>query len=115
MWCASWLFRFRRPRGDRVKQVSGAVSLLALLFAVRDGPQNLASEVDPNIGGFTLRANHVSAANKYIESATLNGKPLDRPQFSHADIVNGGTLILDMGPAPNENLFVQSRSFAAPK
>jgi predicted alpha-1,2-mannosidase len=51
---------------------------------------------------FTIVANHVSAQNKYIQSATLNGKPWNRPWFSHADIANGGTLVLQMGSQPNE-------------
>ena len=50
---------------------------------------------------FTIVANHVSARNKYIQSATLNGQPLDKPWFSHADIKDGGTLVLEMGDAPN--------------
>jgi predicted alpha-1,2-mannosidase len=50
---------------------------------------------------FTIAARNVSAPNKYIQSATLNGKPLNRPWFTHADIANGGTLVLQMGPRPN--------------
>ena len=50
---------------------------------------------------FTIVANHVSAQNKYIQSAQLNGRPLDKPWFRHSDIANGGKLILEMGPAPN--------------
>lgn len=50
---------------------------------------------------FTILANHVSARNKYIQSAELNGKPLDKPWFRHADIANGGTLILEMADKPN--------------
>jgi len=50
---------------------------------------------------FTIVANHVSAKNKYIQSATLNGKPLDRPWFRHSDIEGGGTLVLEMGDTPN--------------
>jgi predicted alpha-1,2-mannosidase len=50
---------------------------------------------------FTIVANHVSARNKYIQSATLNGQPLDKPWFRHADIAGGGTLVLNMGDAPN--------------
>jgi len=48
-------------------------------------------------------ANHVSAQNKYIQSALLNGKPLNKPWFSHAEIASGGTLILEMGNKPNRN------------
>jgi predicted alpha-1,2-mannosidase len=50
---------------------------------------------------FTITAHHVSAQNKYIQSALLNGKPLNTAWFHHADIANGGTLVLEMGPKPN--------------
>jgi predicted alpha-1,2-mannosidase len=50
---------------------------------------------------FTIVADHVSAQNKYIQSAQLNGHSLDRPWFRHSDIANGGTLILEMGDTPN--------------
>jgi predicted alpha-1,2-mannosidase len=50
---------------------------------------------------FTITARNVSAVNKYIQSATLNGKPLNKPWFEHKDMVNGGTLALEMGPRPN--------------
>src|SRR5579875_3418254 len=50
---------------------------------------------------FTILAHHASAQNKYIQSATLNGQPLDKPWFRHADIANGGTLSLEMGDKPN--------------
>lgn len=50
---------------------------------------------------FTILANHVSAQNKYIQSATLNNKPWNKPWFSHADIADGGTLVIEMGDHPN--------------
>ena len=50
---------------------------------------------------FTITAQGVSSRNKYIQSAQLNGKPLLRPWFSHADIADGGTLVLQMGDQPN--------------
>lgn len=50
---------------------------------------------------FTIVANGVSARNKYIQSAQLNGKPLNKPWFSQADIANGGALVLQMGDQPN--------------
>jgi predicted alpha-1,2-mannosidase len=50
---------------------------------------------------FQIIANHVSDRNKYIQSATLNGKPLYKPWFEHADIANGGVLILEMTDKPN--------------
>jgi predicted alpha-1,2-mannosidase len=50
---------------------------------------------------FTIQANNVSARNKFIQSATLNGKPLTRPWFRHEEIANGGTLVLEMTDRPN--------------
>ena len=50
---------------------------------------------------FTVIANHVSARNKYIQSAQLNGKPLNKPWFQQADVADGGTLVLEMGDTPN--------------
>jgi predicted alpha-1,2-mannosidase len=52
---------------------------------------------------FVIVADHNSEKNIYIQSATLNGKPLNRPWFTHADIANGGKLVLNMGPAPNQS------------
>jgi predicted alpha-1,2-mannosidase len=51
---------------------------------------------------FTIIAGKTSARNKYIQSAKMNGKPLNGPWFNHSDIVNGGTLVLEMGPLPNK-------------
>lgn len=50
---------------------------------------------------FTITADNASIQNKYIRSATLNGKPLDKPWFTQKDIDEGGTLVLHMGPRPN--------------
>jgi len=50
---------------------------------------------------FTIVANHVSDQNKYIQSAQLNGKALDRAWFPHSAIANGGSLVLEMGDKPN--------------
>ena len=50
---------------------------------------------------FTIVANHVSARNKYIQSAQLNGKPFNYAWFRHADIADGGTLVLEMADHPN--------------
>ena len=46
---------------------------------------------------FTIIAKNNSRENKYIQSMVLNGKPLDKPFFTHQDIVDGGTLELTMG------------------
>ena len=41
---------------------------------------------------FLITAKNNSATNKYIQSATLNGKPLTTPFFTHKDLTVGGTL-----------------------
>lgn len=51
---------------------------------------------------FVIEAQNVSSPNKYIQSATLNGEPLDSPRFRHSDLVKGGTLVLKMGHRPNK-------------
>ena len=52
---------------------------------------------------FVITAKNNSPTNLYIQSATLNGVPLNKPWFSHADIANGGTLKFVMGAEPNQN------------
>ncbi|WP_341843675.1 GH92 family glycosyl hydrolase [Chitinophaga caseinilytica] len=54
-------------------------------------------------GEFVIEARNNSRENIYIQSATLNGKPLNRPKILFRDIVSGGKLVLEMGPLPNEN------------
>ncbi|MBD5225036.1 MAG: glycoside hydrolase family 92 protein [Bacteroidales bacterium] len=51
---------------------------------------------------FDVKVNNFSKKNKYIRSATLNGRPLDTPFFTHDDIVSGGTLLLDMTDTPTD-------------
>jgi predicted alpha-1,2-mannosidase len=50
---------------------------------------------------FTIVAHHVSAQNKYIQSAVLNGKPLNRAWLQHSEIANGGSLVFEMSDKPN--------------
>jgi predicted alpha-1,2-mannosidase len=51
---------------------------------------------------FTLIANNCSRTNKYIQAATLNGKALLTPWFSHDDLLNGGTIVLEMSEKPGK-------------
>jgi predicted alpha-1,2-mannosidase len=51
---------------------------------------------------FTLLAHNASVINKYIQSAKMNGRELNTPWFSHEQLMNGGTLELEMGPKPNK-------------
>ncbi len=54
-------------------------------------------------GTFEVIAKNNSPENMYIQSATLDGKPWNKPWFSHEDIKGGATLVLTMGPTPNKN------------
>lgn len=56
----------------------------------------------PDGSTFTVEAVDNSRQNKYIQSATLNSRPLDRAWFTHEDLVNGGNLVYQMGPRPNK-------------
>ena len=49
---------------------------------------------------FEIIADNVSKDNKYIKSAKLNGKALNSPFISHSDLMNGGTLVLEMSDRP---------------
>ncbi len=50
---------------------------------------------------FRVVAEQNSPANIYIQSAVLNGRPLDEPRIEYRDIVNGSTLELVMGSKPS--------------
>ena len=50
---------------------------------------------------FHVRATGAAAGNRYIRSATLNGKPLNRSWISHAEIISGGELVFEMSKTPN--------------
>lgn len=56
----------------------------------------------PNGKAFVVDAKNCSVKNKYIQSASINGKPLDGPWFTHEQLVQGGHLELVMGPYPNK-------------
>jgi len=52
---------------------------------------------------FEVEAIGNSAENKYIQSATLNGKPWNKPWFNHSELISGGKLVLQMGPKANRS------------
>jgi predicted alpha-1,2-mannosidase len=62
-------------------------------------------KVTINLGNkktFIIEAKNVSAQNKYIQSATLNGEPFNQPWLEHSYLFKGATLVLNMGPRPNK-------------
>lgn len=71
---------------------------------------NIGSPVFPyasiklsNGNTFEVIAKGASSANKYIQSAKLNGKEWNKPWISHDDIVQGGKLELVMSSQPNKD------------
>ncbi len=56
----------------------------------------------PNGKKFTVVAENASNKNIYIQKAFLNGKVLNKPWFTHEDLMNGSTLKLIMGNKPNK-------------
>ena len=48
-----------------------------------------------------IEAPGVSRENRYIQRASWNGKPLDRPWIPQAELVKGGRLLLEVGSRPN--------------
>ena len=59
----------------------------------------------PNGKTFTILAEGASQKAKYIRSASINGQPMTAPSFTHAQMLEGGTLELIMDQRPNKNLF----------
>ena len=51
---------------------------------------------------FVIEANDRSAENIYIQSATLNGDPLNRTWLTHDQMKRGGTLVFQMGSEPGD-------------
>ncbi len=52
----------------------------------------------------TITVTNQSPKNPYIQAFTLNNQPQQRTWFQHAEIANGGTLALTMGPNPHPTL-----------
>lgn len=84
-----------------------------------DIPKNMRSFIDDFVGEhlgkrygrgetFTIEAKNVSRKNKYVQSATLNGKKLDCFFFPASELLKGGELILEMGDKPNESWGIYS-------
>ncbi len=52
-------------------------------------------------GSFVIEAVRATSDDAYIQSATLNGEPLDRTWLRHEEIAAGGSLRLVLGPEPS--------------
>jgi putative alpha-1,2-mannosidase len=51
---------------------------------------------------FRIEARNNSEKNIYIQSATLNSRPLDIPVVTWDQIQSGATLVFQMGPNPSQ-------------
>ena len=51
---------------------------------------------------FEIYVNNNSLQSKYIQSVELNGQPYSKLYISHKDIIDGGTLVFNMGEQPNK-------------
>ncbi len=100
-------------------QMGGISALMAIgLFAVQgtcgsDPIYDISSPIFDTVrialdkkyypgGEFLIVTQNNSAANMYIQSATLNGQPLDNSWFYHRQFMAGGKLELMLGPQPNK-------------
>ncbi len=62
------------------------------------------AKVDLNNGKtFTIVVHNYDPTYKYIQSAKLNGEPLNRCWFTHEELMQGGKLEFVMGPEPNKD------------
>ncbi len=50
---------------------------------------------------FTIQVENNSHQNMYIQNASLNDQPYGKGYIDHRDIMNGGTLRIEMGPKPS--------------
>ena len=65
----------------------------------------VSMRIDPIYGTdkiFTILAHNNGPGARYIQSAKLNGKPLDRCWLDHKEIVAGGLLEQELAPTPNK-------------
>ncbi len=60
---------------------------------------------------FTIQAENLSQEAFYIQSAKLNGQPLEHAYLTHDEILQGGTLQLTMGSTPNKKLWSDQEAF----
>ncbi|MGL5112005.1 MAG: GH92 family glycosyl hydrolase [Flavobacterium sp.] len=60
----------------------------------------------PNNTLFKVIVRNNKLKNKYIKSLKMNGKPMNKPFFSHEEILKGGCLEFEMGDVENKALFL---------
>jgi putative alpha-1,2-mannosidase len=117
-WAREIMERFYRigPGGLCGNEDMGSLSSWYLLssmgiYPVAPGSTQYAigspvfEELEFNVGKgktFKIIARNTSSKNRYIQSATLNGKSFDRSWIDHSEIMAGGELAFVMGDQPNK-------------
>jgi len=86
---------FQTDGGCRVDPIYEIGSPLFERIIVRLDPQYYPGKE------FVIEARGNSPKNVYVQSATLDGRPLRGPWLPAKDLQDGGTLVLQMGPKPN--------------
>ena len=65
----------------------------------------LVDHAEIDLGGgrrLVVDAHGNGKGRPYIQAVTWNGKPLTRSWSAHAELAKGGTLVFEMGAAPNK-------------
>jgi predicted alpha-1,2-mannosidase len=105
-------YAYGLPGNDDCGQMSAWYVLSAMGFYPVE-PPSLTYEIGrpifdkvtihlPNGNDFVIEAQNVSDENMYIQSATLNGRPLNKPWFEDSQLENGGELAFVMGQNPSD-------------
>lgn len=111
----------RGYNGDEDQGLMGSLAVLMKigLFEMNSGAETrpvvelgspvfdkITIHLDPNYysgKSLVIEAKNNKPENYYIQSATLNGKPLQSQWIFHDVITKGGKLVLEMGGTPNKN------------
>jgi predicted alpha-1,2-mannosidase len=59
---------------------------------------------------FKIVAKGANRDNKYIQKASLNGKSFNRTWLNHRELIDGGTLFLEMGDKANKSWGISSEA-----
>lgn len=73
------------------------------IYAIGSPVFERATVALPGGATFEVVCHNYAPGNKYIQSARLNGREIDRSWFSHSELSGGGRLELTMGPRANRD------------
>ena len=117
--CKSDITPYGGYGGDEDQGQMGALSVLMAmgLFEMRGGCEadpvyeitspifdRISIQLDPAYykgESLVIEVTRTNESDEYIQSASLNGQPLNQCWFRHSDIVNGASLCINLGSQPN--------------